>query len=217
MALISRGSRWGLGWRLLLLPLLLLGLVGCDPTEDAFSVSVVNDSAHSVTLRQCDATCQTVYYTETVAANASASFNASSENVDEFVSVTDASGNRLGCLNLKFQTRQAGARIPISSAKTCPQVGAAAASGSSWWSDALLFIYLAAVGIFGMVVMSFSFVRTYDRWRAKGRNPVVAGLAGAAMAVLMMMGGWLIVGVYLLVRWMRHHLAVEEGLAWLRR
>jgi hypothetical protein len=131
MGSTGTGRRHRAAWLLLLPAVLVTGLTSCDPTEDVFAVSIANDSAQTVTLKQCDSTCQTVHHTYTIRPGSSVTVNATSENLDEYFSVSNPAGNLLGCLNLKYATKEPNVRVPISSARACPPGVARNSAGPS--------------------------------------------------------------------------------------
>jgi len=83
-----------------------------------FEVSIVNDTAVPVVVRDCDDYCSSSPIKLVLAPGASAPINRTTGEHKTF-SITTASGARVGCLDLYYETPQPGARALASHATPC--------------------------------------------------------------------------------------------------
>lgn len=73
-----------------------------DPTDQAFTVTVRNDTSATVVVKQCDSTCETFHETDRISPGADVAVNTSSDGIADWWAVTDTSGSLLGCLPLSY-------------------------------------------------------------------------------------------------------------------
>ena len=73
-----------------------------DPTEQTFTVTLHNDTAGTVVVKQCGAECDSFHETDRLRPGASVSVNTSSDGAANWWAVTDANGRTLGCIPLTF-------------------------------------------------------------------------------------------------------------------
>lgn len=94
--------------------------VACyDPTEQAVTVTIQNDTPGSVTVRQCDTTCGVTHEVHSLPPGGSVRVNSSSRQVSNYWLIVDQSGAVTGCLNLLTKEKQA-RTFKISDTAPCP-------------------------------------------------------------------------------------------------
>jgi hypothetical protein len=99
---------------------LLLTAGGCANLRNlpVFTVSIVNDTADAVVVRDCSGYCSSSPIALDLQPGASADIHRTTNDHKEF-SIRTASGGHVGCLDLFFRTPQPGARLLVSSAVPC--------------------------------------------------------------------------------------------------
>jgi hypothetical protein len=95
-------------------------LLACTQGSGVMPVTIRNDSNADVVLKQCDVRCDVTHEEDKLQSGQSLVVNTSYANVDNYWMVLDASGQRLGCLDLVFRQRQDNVLVLISSAGVCP-------------------------------------------------------------------------------------------------
>jgi hypothetical protein len=116
----SEQKRWT--FFALLLTAMMLGLAACsvDPGEDVEHVTIINDGAVPVTVKQCGDTCATTYDKAHLRPGESVTVNGCVQcALEQYWSVTDDSGHVQGCVDLNFQARQSDARVHLSKLVRC--------------------------------------------------------------------------------------------------
>jgi hypothetical protein len=92
-----------------------------DPTEHSFPVTIRNDTAAVVVVRQCDVTCASFHETNHLKPGAEVMENATDEaDVTEWLVVTTTHGMRLGCIALHFDHKVRGLVELVSRIGPCP-------------------------------------------------------------------------------------------------
>ena len=113
-----RISTMRMGRRCLLFLAVCVVLAGCavDPTEQVFTISVLNDTAHSVVISTCNTSCGGggVVETVTLASNQSTRENQSSEGAPNEYVVSDEMSRARFCFQLVFNTKQPGKVVRLS-------------------------------------------------------------------------------------------------------
>jgi hypothetical protein len=103
---------------------LAMAVTGCesiDPTEQAFSISLLNDLGRPVALKLCaDDGCHSFNYTDTVKPNESYPENISDRELLTRWLVADQQGRVLGCLPLRFNGKFDGVVVRLSQKVPCP-------------------------------------------------------------------------------------------------
>jgi hypothetical protein len=84
-----------------------------------FEVSIVNDTASPVVVRDCADFCSSSPLTFNLAPGESTPLNRVAGE-HKYFSVTTPSGRHVGCVDLHFSTPSPGATVPVSSAGRCP-------------------------------------------------------------------------------------------------
>jgi len=125
--------------------LVLSGCLGAGHGQ-VFQVSIANDTQQAVVVRDCDSFCSSSPIAIDLQAGASAPINRIAHD-HKFFSITSATGEHIGCLDLYFPTPQPGASVDVSAATSCPGSGA-----SSHWKEVAL---IGAVLL--VLLMSFLF------------------------------------------------------------
>ena len=99
---------------------LLLTAGGCASLSNlpVFTVSIVNDTANAVVVRDCSGYCSSSPIALDLQPGASADIHRTTNEHKEF-SVTTASGGHVGCPDLFFRTPQPGAQLLVSTAGSC--------------------------------------------------------------------------------------------------
>lgn len=92
-----------------------------DPTEQAFTVTLHNDTASTVVVKQCDAKCDSFHETDRLQPGGSVPVNTSSDGAANWWAVTDGSGRTLGCLPLTYHHKVDGLVIDVSGYTACPR------------------------------------------------------------------------------------------------
>jgi hypothetical protein len=169
-----------------------------DPTEQSFTVTLQNDTASAVTVKQCDATCNSFHERDQLAPGASVPVNTSSENVANWWLVADPSGRTIGCLPLRYNHKIDGLVVKISDHASCPAGTPASSSGvlGSIVGFALFFA-VAGIGVASIVFTTIS----AQRWiaaRGLGHGPSIAMTSLAALVAFF--GGWLVFDFYVVIR-----------------
>ena len=189
----------GLGVLLFVVALVVqvVGHTSLDPTEQSFAVRLQNDTAGTVVVKQCDATCNSFHEQDRLPPGGSVEVNTSSDDVANWWAVTDSTGRTVRCLPLRYKHAITGLVVKVSEHTGCPTAGAGSSGVlGSVVGFGLLF---AAAGI-GLASIAFSTISAH-RWIV-GRG--LTGGAAAAMtvsaALLAFLGGWLIFDVYVLIR-----------------
>lgn len=107
----------------------LLGLIAIlsalgfrDPTEDAFAVTLRNDTMVPVLLKQCDVRCNEFHEQDRLTPGGTVPVNTGLDTPNWWV-VQDASGRVLGCLNLQYKQKQTGIVVNVSAVMPCPGEG----------------------------------------------------------------------------------------------
>jgi hypothetical protein len=128
-------------------------VAGCGGAgAEVFSVSIVNDTHMVVVVRDCDHYCSSSPIAITVPPGGSTPINRIARDHKSF-SITTASGEHVGCLDLYFATPQPGARVPVSEATACT------GHPRPFWQTAALVVLLILV-----LALPFLVVQT---WRSK--------------------------------------------------
>jgi hypothetical protein len=112
------------------------GCLGLNRIQ-VFSVSIVNDTASTVVVRDCDSFCSSSLLTFPLQPGASVEIHRT-PNEHKYFSVTTPSGGHIGCVDLYFKVAQPGASVPVSQAGPCPP-----GSGLPWKTIGL--VVLAAL------------------------------------------------------------------------
>jgi hypothetical protein len=105
---------------LLLAALAYLGATGFqDPTADTFAVTLRNDTAAPVLLKQCDVKCNEFHEQHRLGPGGIARANTGIDSPNWWL-VQDNSGKVLGCLKLLYHQREVGAVVNVSAVTLCP-------------------------------------------------------------------------------------------------
>src|SRR5262249_6186750 len=106
--------------RLAMLAAALPALAGCGTRGEphVFSVSIVNDTAGPVVVRDCNDYCSSSPIELHLAPGAGAPINRVATQHKSF-SITSSSGDHIGCLDLYYTAPQPGARALVSTAAPC--------------------------------------------------------------------------------------------------
>jgi hypothetical protein len=99
---------------------ILLCLLACSNEPEVMSVRVVNDTLSTVTIKQCDTTCQQIHDVVNLNPGQSVEVNTSSGGVPNYWKVVGPQSSDLGCLNLAFSHYVDNAIVNISSRGRCP-------------------------------------------------------------------------------------------------
>jgi hypothetical protein len=102
-----------------------------------FQVSIINDTAAPVVVRDCSDYCSSSPLVFHMPPGAGVPINRVAR-MHKLFSVTAPSGGHLGCVDLYFRTPQPGARVPVSQATACPP-------GRPRWRTAVLVFLLLVV------------------------------------------------------------------------
>jgi hypothetical protein len=102
--------------------ILMLFATSCvnDHFPDTFRVEIVNDTHQSVHVEACGTNCDEIEETFTLSPDDRASVNASLADVDEYFEVFSPTGEKIGCLNLRFSKPEYGKRVFVSDIGKCP-------------------------------------------------------------------------------------------------
>lgn len=100
---------------------LLAALGFTDPTEQAFSVTLRNDTSSVLMLRQCDVDCTSFHSVFQLAPGRTAAVNTSSWGADNWWMVSDENGRVLGCVDLLFDHKASGVVVDLSGYGPCPR------------------------------------------------------------------------------------------------
>jgi len=127
----------------------LLALGGCAAARriQVFPVSIVDDTAAPVVVRDCDDYCRSSLLSFDLQPGTSVSINRTT-NMHKRFSVTTPAGGRIGCVDLFFETAQPGTRVLVSQAAPCP------AGSSPRWK--LLVLVLLAGAVLALGLLAFS-------------------------------------------------------------
>lgn len=92
-----------------------VGVLGFrDPTEQAFAVTLRNDTSRTVVLKQCDVRCDTFHEIDRLTPGSTVEVNVSDQDVTNSWAVASTSDQALGCLALRFPRRQTGVVVNVS-------------------------------------------------------------------------------------------------------
>jgi hypothetical protein len=177
-----------------------------DPTEQSLAVTLHNDSASAVVLKQCDAKCDSFHEQDRLLPGASVRVNASSDNVANWWLVTDSDGRAVGCLPLRYGHEIAGLVVNISERTACP--AAPSASGSDVFGSILGFALVFGVAGIGVASIVFTTLHAHGWIVARGLRGGPATALTSLAAVVAIFGGWLIFDFYVVIR---------QGARWMRR
>jgi hypothetical protein len=190
----------GLGVLLFAVALILQGVThtSIDPTEDTFAVVLHNDTAGTVVVKQCDASCDSFYDTDRLLPGDSVEVNTSSEGVANWWLVTAPDGSTLGCLPLRYDHKVTGSVVNVSGRTACPIEGSdpdTGVLGAIAWIALLMLI----AGI-GLASIAFAVIEAHGWLLARGLRgiPAVAMTLLAALAALV--GGWLVFDLYVVIK-----------------
>jgi hypothetical protein len=117
----ARGSRLRLIPLLAALPLTVGGCANLGRIQ-VFHVSIVNDTASPVVVRNCDSFCSSSLLAFDLQPGGSVPVNRTTNDHD-YWSVTTPTGGHIGCVDLFFRAPQPGASVPVSGAGPCPGPG----------------------------------------------------------------------------------------------
>jgi hypothetical protein len=100
---------------------LAAAVAGCGNLSniEVFQVSIVNDTASPVVVRDCADYCSSSPLTFNLASGQSTRLNRITGE-HKYLSVTTPSGGHVGCVDLYFSAPSPGATVPVSSAGKCP-------------------------------------------------------------------------------------------------
>jgi hypothetical protein len=124
------------------------GLAGCGALRhiQVFQVSIVNDTAGAVVVRDCDDFCTSSPIAFHLGPGASAVVNRTTRQHKDF-SITKAAGAHVGCLDLYYAAPAPGAQALVSAADRCP-----GDSARPWRTVAIV---LFAVLVAGVAIPAF--------------------------------------------------------------
>ena len=91
-----------------------------DPTEATFALTLLNDSAKTITVQQCDVSCSQTHETDKLAPGGRVKVNTSACGVDNWWMVKTADNGLLGCLNLYYTRKEPDVVVPVSRTVPCP-------------------------------------------------------------------------------------------------
>ena len=91
-----------------------------DPTEQAFSVTLRNDTPDAVVVKQCDATCNSFHETDRLQPGASVAVNTSSDGTPNWWAVANSAGRIVGCQPLTYTHKVNGLVVNVSAHTACP-------------------------------------------------------------------------------------------------
>lgn len=171
---------------------------GIDPTEQTFAVTLRNDTASTVVVKQCDTKCDSFHERDRLRPGAGVRVNTSSDNVDNWWAVTDAEGRPLGCLPLRYDHKIDGLVVNVSDRTRCP--AGASESGSGVFGSILgfgLFFLVAGVGVTSIV---FATVHAHRLVTARGLSRAAVTAMTWLAALVAVLGGWLIFDLYVVIR-----------------
>jgi hypothetical protein len=171
--------------------------VSVDPTEQAFAVTLHNDTAGTVLIKQCASTCRSFHEQDQLAPGASVRVNTSDHDIANWWAVTDAGGAALGCLPLRYDQRVEGLVVNVSERAACPEGSFAKTSAVGAVVGFLLFLLVAAIGIASVVFATTAAHRWLARRGLRGRS--AAGVTTLA-ALGIFLGGWLLFDFYVVAR-----------------
>jgi hypothetical protein len=169
-----------------------------DPTEQSFQVTLQNDTAGTVVVKQCDAECDSFHEQDRLAPGGSVEVNTSSDDVANWWAVTDSAGRTVGCLPLRYKRKIEGLVVRISQHTSCPSGTAGSSSGVLGKVIGFgLFFLAAGIGVASIVFSTIS----ARRWiAARGLTGGPAAVMTAGAALLAFFGGWLIFDFYVFIR-----------------
>jgi hypothetical protein len=169
-----------------------------DPTEQIFRVTLLNDTAGTVVVKQCDAECDSFHEQDRLAPGSSVDVNTSSDDVASWWAVTDSTGRTVGCLSLRYKRKIEGLVVRVSQHTSCPS--RTAGSGSGAFGKVLGFgLFFLAAGI-GVASIVFSTISAHRWIAARGLSGGSAAVLTAVAALLAFFGGWLIFDFYVFIR-----------------
>jgi hypothetical protein len=99
-----------------------------DPTEHSVAVTMQNDTASAVIIKQCDANCDSFHERDELLPGASVRVN-TSDDVANWWLVADPSGPTIGCLPLRYGHTVDVLVVKISDYAACPAETSASSSG----------------------------------------------------------------------------------------
>ena len=125
--------RWS-GWGLAFLVLVLAVSSSCgsssgtaycdsaDPTEAAFALTLLNDTAKPIAVQQCDVRCSRTYETDKLAPGGRVKVNTSACGVHNWWMVKTADNGLIGCLDLYYTSKEPEVVVSVSRTVPCPVV-----------------------------------------------------------------------------------------------
>jgi hypothetical protein len=78
--------------------------------------------------------------------------------------------------------------------------------------DVVSWCFVAALTVVALVVTTVGAVRVYRAQKARGKSETLASALAAGTAVVLFLGGWLLVGLYWVAAWswrMARHTSVD--------
>ena len=99
-----------------------------DPTERGFHVTLQNDTAGTVVVKQCNAECDSFREQDRLGPGGRVVVNTSTDDVASWWAVTDSTGRTVGCLSLRYTHEIEGLVVRISRHTSCP-AGTAGSGG----------------------------------------------------------------------------------------
>jgi hypothetical protein len=128
IARCARGDRSGVSSRPSLVAalasswlLVAVVLMSCDPTEDAFAISVLNDTSRPVLVEKCESPgCHSVYERNELSPTKSHLTNIGRGGGTIWFRFSDGAGNTLGCTAAKYASKVPNVVLRVSAATHCP-------------------------------------------------------------------------------------------------
>jgi hypothetical protein len=97
------------------------GFTGCDPTEDSFAVTLMNDTNQRLVANQCGHGCESnPTERDTLKPAQATAVNTSSSRVDNWWQITTERGRVVGCVNLLYDHKEPHAVRRLSRLTRCP-------------------------------------------------------------------------------------------------
>jgi hypothetical protein len=91
-----------------------------DPTEETVTVTLHNDTASILVLKQCGSKCNTFHEVDRLSPGQNVRVNTSSDGASNWWVVSDVRGRRLGCLPLSYDKKASDLVVDVSSYSDCP-------------------------------------------------------------------------------------------------
>ena len=171
--------------------------VSIDPTESTFAVTLHNDTANAVLLKQCDADCGSFHERDRLPPGASVRVNTSSDDVANWWAVTDAGGKTSGCLPLRYDHKVDGLVVNVSEQTACPTGGSAGSGVVGSIVGFALVVVVVGIGVASIVFATTAAHRLLQRRGfAGGTTTALTTLA----AFVIFLGGWLLFDLYVVLR-----------------